>query len=134
MTTTRRRKTCKATSKTGAPCGAFTVTGSDYCFNHDPASAAKRAAARSKGGKARTGRAYSPIPGDDPIVAIRTLADVQEFLEWTMRDLLTMEKSIKRTNSLASLIRIAVDLTTQTELAERITALEQRLDNNEVKR
>ena len=128
--TTTTRKTCKATNKTGDPCGAFTVSDSDYCYNHDPAYAAKRAESRRKGGKARAGRAIRHIPGadDPPVIAVNTVHDIAAMLEWAIADLLQMERSIKRTNALASLLRVAVTVNEQTELAERIAALEQRLD------
>ena len=39
---------CQATTQDGAPCRAYAVEGSDYCFFHDPESAVESRAARSK--------------------------------------------------------------------------------------
>ncbi len=127
--TTTHSKTCKAMTKTGDPCAAFCVTGSDYCYNHDPRLAAQRAESRSRGGKARAGRAIRHIPGDDdpPVVAVNTIHDIQHMLEFAITDLLQMERSVKRTNALASLLRVAVTVNEQTELADRITALEEQI-------
>ena len=43
---------CAEILDSGEPCGGYAVTGSIYCFTHDPKSRQKRLEARSAGGKA----------------------------------------------------------------------------------
>ena len=128
MISTGHARTCRATTKRGSPCQAKAVHGSDFCYMHDPALAGERASARKRGGQARHGRAIRHLPGEPETWPVNTIEDIRALLEWAIADLLTMERSIKRTIALASLIRAAVTVNEQTELAERIAALEERLE------
>ena len=44
---------CRAITKNGLPCGGFAISGSEFCFTHDPHRANQREIARYKGGRAR---------------------------------------------------------------------------------
>ena len=56
---------CQATRKDGRPCTIRALTGSRFCFAHDPAKAEARDAARRRGGrgKARIARVERLVPG-----------------------------------------------------------------------
>ena len=64
---------CQATRKDGRPCSVRALTGSAWCFAHDPERAAQRAEARRKGGrgKARLARVERLVPGTlRPVLAL----------------------------------------------------------------
>lgn len=44
---------CRAITKNGLPCGGFAISGSEFCFTHDPHHANQREIAHYKGGQAR---------------------------------------------------------------------------------
>ena len=114
---------CEATNKDGGPCRGYAVTGSDYCFWHDPALADRRKLARTKGGRARHGRALGAVHRGQP-VHIAELADVVKVLEAELNALLTLEKSISRARAVGYLCGVLVKVYKDTELEARIVALE----------
>lgn len=48
---------CQATTKDGAPCHAFALAGSAYCFTHGPERSVQREGAYRKGGQVRAANA-----------------------------------------------------------------------------
>lgn len=120
------RQKCTATTKSGAPCGAWATGDNGLCISHDPARAARLAAARSAGGRARHGRRIGAT-GDAQPVALRTLADVLGLLEETANDLRQLENSVSRGRALVSLAQAWASCYEVTELENRIAALESRL-------
>ncbi|MCD4685963.1 MAG: hypothetical protein K8S97_08505 [Anaerolineae bacterium] len=127
-TTTGTRRRCEHIKDDGTQCKSWAMTDSVKCFMHCPEKAAARADARSRGGLARQGRsvrAVRHIPGEPEQWPIQTMADVQELLEWAIADCLMMERSIARTNALGALIGRATKVLEQTEIEQRIAALEQ---------
>ena len=121
MTTTGRQ--CKATSKRGEPCGAFALRGSDYCFHHDPTKAKERAEARAKGGHARHGRRIGKMGKPGP-VEIQDMADVVTLLETTINDALSLENSLQRARTIATLANVVIKALEFATLEERVAALE----------
>ena len=121
MTTTSKR--CKAKNKRGEPCGAFTLTGSDFCFHHDPSMAKERAAARAKGGRARHGRRIGRTATLE-LVEIRGMADVVTLLETTINDALSLENSLQRARTIATLANVVIKALEFATLEERVEALE----------
>jgi len=121
MATTAKR--CKEKNKRGEPCGTFVLTGSDYCFHHDPAMAKERAAARAKGGRARHGRRIGRT-GKLATVEIREMADVVTLLETTINDALSLENSLQRARTIATLANVVIKALEFATLAERVEALE----------
>ena len=77
---------CKHIKDDGNQCQARKVHGSAYCFFHDPARAAERAAARQAGG--RKGKA-PVLPPDTPLLPVRTASDVIELLAETIHQVRT---------------------------------------------
>lgn len=95
---------CEAITASGTQCRAAAMAGSKYCFMHDPAQAAARAAARSRGGKARHGR---KLAGNGPAVTLATVGDVVSVLEDELSSLLTLEVSVSRARAVAYLGSVA---------------------------
>lgn len=121
---------CVFVAATGRQCGCYALTGSEYCFNHDPESAAARAEARKKGGAARQGRVIG-LAGEsrhsEP-VTIKTVADVLAVIQQGVNDLLLLENSFARAKALTGLTTVALKAIEVGSLEERIAALESRLE------
>jgi len=116
---------CQARTKSGEPCRAFPVEGSDYCFAHDPNLARKRKEARAAGGRARHGRNLTTSGGEP--VKLASVADVCVLLERTARDLLTLENSVARARAVAYVCGQAVKALEVGDLEARIVALEEKI-------
>lgn len=120
-------KPCKAKTKKGEPCAGFAVGSGDYCFVHDPTRAAERAAARRKGGRARHGRTVGTTQ-PSASVAIDSVADILKLLEETAGDLRSLENSVARGRAMIALAAAATRTLEVSELEERLSALEQQLN------
>lgn len=114
--------TCTAKTTSGKRCAAKVLTGSRFCFAHDPSQGAKRAQARKRGGE----RNRTPHNGDESIIPsdMNTLADAKKILAYTLAEILPMENSIARARVLLSLFDSFVKSFEIGELEERIAALE----------
>jgi len=121
-TTAGHARVCKATRKDGSPCGALCVTGSDYCFMHDPALAKERKEARSKGGRARHGRQLGKTAGG--YIEINELGDVVGVLEHELNEVLQLDRSISRARAVGYLASVLASVYKDTEIETRIAALE----------
>lgn len=120
---------CEAVTRTGKRCELAARTGSRWCWWHDPATAADRAAARHRGGKARHGR---DLAGGEAY-ELRTVADVVALLGVAVGDLLTLENSVSRARAIASLATVAVRAIEVSEVEARLSALEARLGGDDGK-
>jgi hypothetical protein len=118
---------CQHVKANGLPCQAAALRGDTWCWFHAPQLAAHRAEVRSRAGKVRQGRTVGPQPDEPQSWPIQTMRDIQALLEWAIADCLKLDRSVIRTNALASLIRAAVQINEQTELAERLTAVEAQI-------
>lgn len=120
-----KKNTCKAKTKTGARCGMAAVKGSAYCFTHDPAQGAARAAAHKLGGartRVKHGGDAETLPAN-----IKTIAQAMTILDYTLRELLEMENSIQRARALIALVGGYVDAVKVGELEARMIAIEAAL-------
>lgn len=100
------------------------LKGSRYCFTHDPATRAEQASARKKGGKNR----YTAHAGDVSKipVRIRSIKDVQAFLDYVRDELVFMDNCVARDRTLLALSEAYVKSFEIGELEKRIAALEAR--------
>ncbi len=115
---------CHGKTKSGKPCGMGTKNGARYCFAHDPARAADRAAARKLGGFNRAiGHAGDPstIPAN-----IGSLEDAGKILNYVLAELLVMDNGIARARALLAAYEMYLKSIEQTEVIKRIEALEAR--------
>jgi hypothetical protein len=117
---------CQAITQDGTPCNAYAVTGSDYCFHHDPALADERREARRKGGRARHGRHVGPIEPVEPI-DLDTMADVTALLHRTINDTLHLENSIHRARAIGYLSGLYIKALEMSTLEQRVIELERVL-------
>jgi hypothetical protein len=121
---------CQATTRDGTPCQAYALAGSDYCFHHDPARAAERRQARSKGGRARHGRRIGPVGQAEPVV-LDTMVDVAALLERAINETLQLENSIQRARTLGYLANLYIKALRATPFALRGTRIRRALDSQE---
>ena len=124
MTATGKR--CKATNRTGAPCNAYAVSRSDFCYWHDPERADERRANSARGGHARHGRTIGTTGDADP-VKLESVADVLPILASEITTLLTLEKSVSRARAVGYLAGVVIKTFEVSELQERVAAVEAAL-------
>jgi hypothetical protein len=98
------------------------VTGSEFCFNHDPGKARERAVARKAGGESR----HSPHGGELGSVASspRSIPDLFGILDYALAETLALDTGIQRGHLLKSIVMTYADLFKVGELEQRIAALE----------
>ena len=126
-------KRCKAKTKAGEPCRGFAVSGAGYCFTHDPDRAEERRVARAKGGHARHGRTVGATE-KGAMVTVHSIGDLLPLVQQAVNDVLILENSIARARSLGYLIGVAVKVFEVSDLAQRVSALEEFLhEQNAVK-
>ena len=114
---------CTHVHASGKACGGFAVAGSAYCFAHDPGQAAKRDAARRRGGRA--GRPATLLASD---VAVRSLGDVVCLVEDTINDVRCGRVDVRVANAVGYLANVAIKAIQQADLEMRLAALEAVLE------
>lgn len=114
---------CAHTKPNGEPCRGYAITGSRFCFAHDPAQAEKRTDARRRGGSAGM-----PEPLPESELTIRSMSDVLELIETTINDVRAGRVDTKTANTVGYLANVAVKVIQQTDLEARLEALESVLE------
>ncbi|MCZ2127424.1 MAG: hypothetical protein LC099_06570 [Anaerolineales bacterium] len=120
---------CKAKTTNGKPCQAQALKGGKFCFTHDAASGAARAAARRKGGQ----RNRPPHNGNAEAVPVkvRTLEDVLAVLDYALQEALPLENSVQRGRLLVAICGAFVEAIKTGELESRLMAIESALQARE---
>jgi uncharacterized protein (UPF0548 family) len=118
------KATCKATAKNGKRC-PMGAGASGFCFTHDPARAAERAAARRKGGMFKR----APITSEP--VKVATVADVLELVNRVIADSWGLENSPARARVLLTAAESAVKTLQIGALEERVAALEAKTNDKQ---
>ena len=124
-------KKCKANTNSGEACAGYALAGGDYCYTHDPARAAERAAARKKGGQNRK----TPHAGNTDQLPgkVRSLAEVLQVLDYTLTETVLQENSIARNRLLVAICAEYTNAIKTGELEARMIALEMILKTREAK-
>lgn len=112
---------CKATTASGEACAGYALAGGVYCYTHDPARAAERAAARKKGGHNRQTPHRGEYSGPQQV---RSLADVLQVLDYTLSETLALENGITRGRLLVAICAEYTNAIKTGELENRLQALE----------
>jgi hypothetical protein len=101
------------------------LTGSDYCFNHDPAAAARRAQARKAGGESR----HTPHFADPANLAaeLEKLEQVSGILAYVWKETAGMDNSLERSRVLLAIHERYIKTLEVTEFEARLKALEERI-------
>lgn len=126
---------CQAITKKGISCGAYAVTGSAYCFTHEPSRARERAEAHKRGGRNRprpTNETPFPETAD-----VKTATGLLLLMEQLLKDTWTLESSLTRSRTLGYLAQVQKGVLEVGELEQRVQAIEKALtargDKNEKK-
>ena len=119
---------CIGTASSGEPCPAPATEESEYCLFHDPARIDKARAARLAGGFARKLPESGEYPGE-----IKGIDDVLKWLNCTLADTWKQQNSDKRSKSLSSLLRIAIETLEGSDVDKRLTQLEELIYANNKK-
>ena len=120
------KRTCKATKSDGGTCQAAALPGSDFCYFHDPATAAARRRAQSLGGR---GNRMASLPTDAPDVKVENGADVVRLLGETINQVRRGAIDPRVANAVGYLANILLGATGQRELEDRIAELESLVKN-----
>ncbi len=118
---------CAATRSNGGPCGAYAISGSEYCFHHDPASADEAREARRLGGERRRREAvvttsFDLPPVDDPEFPGR-LAEI------LVSETLALPNSVKRNQLIKECLKIAIAQNDARTVHARLDRLEDVVDS-----
>lgn len=114
---------CKFVKSNKEPCQAKCMTGSDYCYWHNPDMAAKRAEARKKGGQNRR----AGKQGTRGRYSIKTTDEILRALEDALNDACGLENSHARARTIGYLCQISLKALEVGTLEERLKALEQKV-------
>lgn len=114
---------CSAITKAGKPCRGRALAGSQYCLSHDPESRERLREAQRKGGEgkatsrrlAKQWAALGAELGD---------SDMPAILKSCMFAVKAGDMTPAEASAIATLAKTAVAITHDTELLERIEALE----------
>jgi hypothetical protein len=112
---------CTAIKPDGTHCKAHALMGSRFCFFHDPAKAAARDKAQSRGGHANAMATLNPDAQD---VRVEDSADVVNLLGQTINQVRRGEIDPRVANAIGYLSNIVLAATSQCELERRIAGLE----------
>jgi hypothetical protein len=114
-------KTCTGQKRDRTDCQAAALPGSKFCFFHDPAKAAVRRKAQSRGGCANRMRT---LQADAPDVAVKNGGDVVDLLAVTINQVRRGEIDPRVANAVGYLANIILAATGQRDLETRIAELE----------
>ena len=94
---------CALVKPDGTRCGAYAVRQSQFCFNHDPASAEAKQAAVAKGGGAVKQAALPPFK-------LESYQDIRVAVERIISELRAGIITVSRANALLRLLRWEAEL------------------------
>jgi hypothetical protein len=117
----KTKKGCRASKQDGSACGATALSGSEFCFFHDPSKASDRRAAQSLGGQGNRIRTLSEATPD---VKIENSADVVALICETINQVRKGCIDPRVANAVGYLANLATKAMEQNELETRIAKLE----------
>jgi hypothetical protein len=116
---------CDHVKPNGEPCQMPSLSGSAFCWVHDPAAAGPRARARQRGGQRTRTRYMVPPPEEPP--SLRTVAAIQEQAERLFGDALLLPNGPARARVLTGALLLALRCVEAGSFEERLAAIESRL-------
>jgi len=112
---------CKALRAGSARCSAHRVTGSSYCYFHDPVLEEKRKAAQSAGGQRNK---LTVLPSSTPDAKLQNAQDATKLLACTINQVRRGEIDPKIATTVGYLIALLMKAHDQSETERRLEALE----------
>ena len=115
------KRPCKARTKGGTECQTPALTGSDFCFFHDPDKAEDRFEARAAGGRQNRMKTLS---ADAPDVQVESCQDVVRLVSETINQVRKGDIDPRVANAVGYLANVLIRAVDQGELEKRIEDLE----------
>lgn len=112
---------CERNTKAGTRCRAAAVSGSTFCWAHDPALAEKAKAARRRGGEHKRRAVLGP---ESPEISLHSGSDVTDLARRLIDHLLRDEVDPRVANSAVGLLNFWIRAHETEILERRIAALE----------
>lgn len=127
MTTERYRdpRSCVATTKSGHPCAAPPMSDRQFCYSHDPESAAEAMESRRLGGLRR--RRERTLHDAYALAGLDTMPGIQRLLECTVHETLCLGSGVAKTRLLYTAVNLALKVLETGDLATRVATLESML-------
>jgi hypothetical protein len=119
---------CAGVKPDGTQCQAAALTGSDFCYFHDPSKAAERRESQAQGGRHNRMKAVDP---GAPVIDIRDSRDVVTLLGDTVDQVRKGQIDPRVANSVGYLCAQIMKAFAQRNQDDRIESLEQALENRE---
>ncbi|MDP9236230.1 MAG: hypothetical protein M3P30_02340 [Chloroflexota bacterium] len=114
--------TCQAQRGDGGACRMHPLTGSMYCWSHDPTHAAEAAEARRRGGLRKSKE--QAIRGAYDVEGMHTLEDIRRVAEIAIVDTLLLDNSAGRSRTLLWGCGLLLRLVEVSEVEGRLQAFE----------
>lgn len=118
-------QSCESKRRDGQPCQMAPLTGSRYCFTHDPANRTKRSFARKLGGHRRSAVSAGDVGIEE--LSFRDSTSILTLLEHVAADAMRRPHSLQKARTLGYLCGIALKTLEVAEFEERLLALEQTI-------
>lgn len=119
---------CQAMKRDGEQCKGYAMSGSDFCFTHNPNTSDQRKDARRKGGskgKART------LSADSLSVSLTSPNDIESLLAETINQTRRGELDAKTANTIGYLSGVLLKAIEYGSLADEITELKRLVEERE---
>jgi len=113
---------CEYIKENGFQCEAKAMTGSPYCFWHNPASQAQRLDARRRGGHAR----HCSV-GEPGNYVIRSPMDILQVLQDCLNEVYSLESSASKGKTIAYIAQVLLRGWEASELDNRLKAMEDKV-------
>jgi len=123
----RESRLCSAFTQGGKPCQTNALSGSSFCFFHDPAAVQRRIAASRKGGQKKR---LPALPPDTPDFPLNSARDAGALLDRTINQLLRGKLDPRIANAVGYLLTVKLKAEDKGELEGRVAALESTLSKN----
>jgi hypothetical protein len=121
--THKKDRGCQKTKADGSQCEAGAITGSRFCYFHDPSKAHERLVAQRAGGRARS-RGIAVLPEGTPDRPLETAADGMALLREVVNRVLTGKLNPKTATAVGYLLNIFLRALSQRDFEARLALLE----------
>ncbi len=115
--------TCSGITRAGSRCSRPTLAGKQHCLMHDPESSGLRREAASRGGRNRSAKARAAKTLPETL----TTTELAAWLSAAFKSTLTGRLEPRVATACATIARTLLEIRTQTELEQRLEALEQQV-------
>jgi len=119
---------CKFEKQNLKQCEAWSMTGSDFCFTHNPEMVAKKKEAVIKGGRSHK-KNYNPLPAFE----INGSKSVAELLSQTINEVRMGQIDLRVANCIGYLSGHLIKAIEVSNVQDTLNRIEQKLKQNDLK-